>query len=268
MRHALLALGAFGVAAGPAGCDLLAACTMPSACPALAEHPPPAFDVRYHTSAGNFTVRTTTSWAPPYAARFWRLARVAYMDGGPFYRVDRRDATDAFVVQFGYRGDPLTDQCWDENQSSNDTWSVHAPGNVRGTVAFAMGSVPPNSNCTSAQYCAQGFSTSVFINYADNSKLDASGFSIFGRVLPPGMDVVDRLYAGYGECAELCPASGHASPFCIGRGAACAGVSMDRLLDEGADYWRREKPRLDFIRSVEIVSPTPAQPARVAEADA
>jgi cyclophilin family peptidyl-prolyl cis-trans isomerase len=43
-------------------------------------------------------------------------------------------------------------------------------------------------------------STQIYINLADNARLDAQGFAPIGRVVS-GMDVVDRLYAGYGEGA-------------------------------------------------------------------
>lgn len=42
--------------------------------------------------------------------------------------------------------------------TSNATWSVHAPGNVRGIVSFSMDAVDQthsNPNCTSPDYCAQ-----------------------------------------------------------------------------------------------------------------
>ena len=42
--------------------------------------------------------------------------------------------------------------------------------------------------------------TQLFVNLADNSRLDAEGFAPVGVVVE-GMDVVDRLYAGYGESA-------------------------------------------------------------------
>lgn len=242
--------------APPPSCDLLAACVAPSTCAALASRPPEIFDVRFETTAGDFTVRTTTAWAPPFAKRFWQLARVGYMRGAPFYRVDRRSARDAWVVQFGYRGEPAVDQCWDARQARNDTWRVHAPGNVRGTVAFSMGAVPANVNCSApaGSYCAQGFSTNLYINYANNTRLDAHGFAIFGTVLPPGMEVVDRLFAGYGEVADLCKvANGSHTRFCEGVGSACRGVSMARLIADGASYWRREKPKLDAIRSMRVL---------------
>jgi hypothetical protein len=95
-----------------------------------------------------------------------------------------------------------------------------------------------NPNCTSTEYCAIGFSANVYVNYANNSRLDAAGFSVFGTVAGSGMDVVDRLYNGYGECADLCPASSadHANrvdPYCKGYGTQCKGVNLERLVSEG-----------------------------------
>ncbi len=40
--------------------------------------------------------------------------------------------------------------------------------------------------------------TQLFINLGDNARLDAQGFLPIGRVVR-GMNVVDSLYAGYGE---------------------------------------------------------------------
>ena len=237
----------------PLPCDLLTACATPSTCPTMAAEPPPSFDVVFTTTAGAFTVRTITAWAPPFARRFWQLSQLRYMEGAPFYRVDRLNASTAWVVQFGYRGQPAVDACWDRRQTSNDTWRTHAPGNVRGTVAFSMDAVKANPNCTSPEYCAQGFSTNIFVNYANNSRLDANGFAIFGTVVPPGMEVVDRLFAGYGEVQELCTNASH-HPFCVGVGEACDGISMGRLLKEGDAYWRRQKPRLDSVWTVRLVT--------------
>ena len=216
--------------------------------------------MRFETTAGSFTVRAHTAWAPPFARRFHQLSTLRYMEGAPFYRVDRRNASAAWVVQFGYRGEPAVDQCWDARQTRNDTWTTHAPGNVRGTVAFSMDAVPPNKNCTSTAYCAQGFSTNIFINYADNRRLDASGFAVFGEVIGGGMDVVDRLYAGYGEVRELCGPNATHTTFCNGVGGACEGVSMARLLADGRAYTALEKPKLDAIVRVRVVSRAQSSP--------
>jgi peptidyl-prolyl cis-trans isomerase A (cyclophilin A) len=55
------------------------------------------------------------------------------------------------------------------------------------------------------------------------------------------MDVVDRLYAGYGEGAP--------------RGT---GPRQDRVHAEGNAYLEREFPKLDYIVSARISNPTEA----------
>jgi peptidyl-prolyl cis-trans isomerase A (cyclophilin A) len=70
----------------------------------------------------------------------------------------------------------------------------------------------------------------VFINYKDNSYLDADGFAPFGQVVV-GMDVVDKLYGGYGR----------------------ANVpDQRRIKSEGNAYLMAEYPKLDFIKSARI----------------
>jgi hypothetical protein len=89
----------------------------------------------------------------------------------------------------------------------------------------AVDNTNTNPNCsTSAAYCAQGFSTNIFVNLGNNSRLDAPGFSIVGFVDDPDMERVDKLYAGYGECTELCE-DGSTDPFCKGTGAACQVIA-------------------------------------------
>jgi len=44
--------------------------------------------------------------------------------------------------------------------------------------------------------------TQLFINLADNSRLDREGFAPIGRVIV-GMEIVDQLTAGYGEEAGV-----------------------------------------------------------------
>ena len=59
--------------------------------------------------------------------------------------------------------------------------------NKRGYITFAMAG--PNTR-----------TSQVFINFNDNTRLNASGFSPFGQVVS-GMDVVDKLNPEYGEGA-------------------------------------------------------------------
>jgi peptidyl-prolyl cis-trans isomerase A (cyclophilin A) len=70
----------------------------------------------------------------------------------------------------------------------------------------------------------------VFINYKDNSYLDADGFAPFGQVVT-GMDVVDRLYSGYGRTNV---------------------PDQRRIVREGNAYLQQEYPKLDFIRTATI----------------
>jgi len=93
---------------------------------------------------------------------------------------------------------------------------LHA--NTRGTVSFA--SAGPKSR-----------STQLFVNIADNSRLDNSGFSSpFGEIDEAGMKVVEKLYAGYGE-------------------AAPKGIGPDqlRIHKEGNDYLKRYFAWLSYI---------------------
>jgi peptidyl-prolyl cis-trans isomerase A (cyclophilin A) len=70
----------------------------------------------------------------------------------------------------------------------------------------------------------------VFINYKDNSYLDAEGFAPFGQVVE-GMDVVDRLYGGYGR--QNVP-------------------DQRRIVRDGNAYLAAEYPMLDFVKSATV----------------
>jgi peptidyl-prolyl cis-trans isomerase A (cyclophilin A) len=93
--------------------------------------------------------------------------------------------------------------------------------NQRGYVVFATAG--PNTR-----------TTQLFINFKDNSSLDKQGFAPFGQVIK-GMDVVDKIYDGYGEGAP--------------RGR---GPEQGRLQNEGNAYLAKEFPRLDYIKTATI----------------
>eukprot|EP00040_Diaphanoeca_grandis_P010276 m.52556 g.52556 ORF g.52556 m.52556 type:complete len:274 (+) comp21628_c0_seq1:114-935(+) len=249
---ALVAFAHAGSVVPPVKCEL----RFPKTCVAAVSpsQSPPHFSVTYITTAGNFTVDVNRDWAPMFADQFWLLSRVQYHIGAPFYRVDYLSKQQNFVVQFGYRADnTMVDQIWDQDMTDNSTWSVHPPGNVRGTVAYSMGAgTPGRENCTNPEYCAIGFSTNIYVNYGNNSRLDASGFSIFGTISNTGMEVVDRLYAGYGEVADLCssndPFTNDTDPYCKGHGKNCTGVEVDNVTTiSGGTYLKTHFPKLDKV---------------------
>jgi peptidyl-prolyl cis-trans isomerase A (cyclophilin A) len=76
--------------------------------------------------------------------------------------------------------------------------------------------------------------TQVFINLRNNSNLDAMGFAPFGQVTR-GMEVVDKIYTGYGEGAP--------------RGK---GPDQARIQAEGNAYLVKSFPRLDYVKSATI----------------
>ena len=145
-----------------------------------AERAPDTVRVRFETSKGPFVVEAYRAWAPNGVDRFYQLAKNGYFDGDRFFRV-----LSGFMAQFGVNGDPAVNDAWKERTIPDDPV---AHTNERGVVTFAAKGTP-NSR-----------STQLFINYRDNSNLDAIGFAPIGRVTE-GMAVVDSLYSGYGEGA-------------------------------------------------------------------
>lgn len=140
---------------------------------------PDVFRVRVTTSEGDFVMKVHRAWAPIGADRLFNLVRAGFFDDSRVYRVRAN-----FIAQFGIPGDPSIAGVWRERAMADDPVRET---NVRGTFAFAM--TGPDTR-----------TTQIYINLADNSRLDAEGFAPLGRVVE-GMDVVDRLYAGYDETA-------------------------------------------------------------------
>ena len=170
---------------------------------------PDAFRVRFETTRGDVAFEIRREWAPHGADRFYNLVRAGYYDGVRFFRV-----VEGFMAQFGINGDPRTAVTWAQQSIPDDPAGVLS--NVRGTLTFAMAGL--NSR-----------TTQLFINFVDNTALDEQGFTPVGRVME-GMEVVDAIYAGYGEMAP--------------RGG---GPAPQFILQRGNDWLRAEYPRLDYI---------------------
>src|SRR2546423_1532515 len=183
---------------------------------AMREQAPATFRARLETSKGDVVIEVHRDWAPHGADRFYNLVRSGYFDGVRFFRV-----IPGFMAQFGIHGDPPVAAAWRDATIPDDP--VRQP-NARGTVSFATAG--PGTR-----------TTQLFINYADNNRLDGMGFSPFGRVVE-GMDVVDRLYAGYGEGAP--------------RGR---GPDQSRFQAEGNAYLKQGFPELDYVTRATIVAP-------------
>ena len=175
---------------------------------------PDSFYVAFQTGKGRFVVQAVRAWAPRGVDRFYQLVNDHYFDRVKFFRV-----LPNFMAQFGIQGDPTTDKKWIDADIPDDPV---VQSNHRGFVTYATGG--PNTR-----------TTQLFVNTHDNQRLDAMGFAPIGKVVK-GMEVVDRLYTGYGEGAP-----GGRDPM------------QDRIHGEGNAYLNKSFPKLDSIVTARIV---------------
>src|SRR5262245_7957055 len=181
---------------------------------AMTQTAPATFKAKFQTSQGDFVVEAHRDWALLGVDRFYNLVKNGFYDGTCFFRV-----ISGFMAQLGIHGDPKVSAAWRQERIRDDPVKQT---NTRGYISYAMAG--PNTR-----------TTQLFINYTDNSRLDQMGFAPIGRVVE-GMDVVDRLYSGYGEGAP--------------RGK---GPDQGRLQAEGSAYLTKEFSQLDCIQKATII---------------
>ena len=180
----------------------------------LTDKAPEAFKAQFDTTKGKFTVEVTRSLSPNGADRFYNLVRSGYFKDIAFFRV-----IPGFMCQFGIPADPAESALWKEATIVDDPVTE---SNTRGTISYATSGLHTRT-------------TQLFINYANNRKLDRSGFAPFGKVTE-GMDVVDKFYSGYGE--------GEPNG---------SGPSQKRMERQGNPYLQADFPKLDYIKKAEIL---------------
>jgi peptidyl-prolyl cis-trans isomerase A (cyclophilin A) len=173
---------------------------------------PPVFLVKLNTTKGPIVIRVTTAWASNGATRFYNLVRAGFYNDAAFFRV-----LPGFMAQFGISARPEVSRVWAERTMLDDRV---VQSNKRGMVTYAQSSLP-NSR-----------STQLFINYGNNSRLDADRFAPFGEVIE-GMEVADQIYSGYGEQPD-----------------------QTAITNQGKAYLDRQFPRLDRIITA-VIEPLP-----------
>jgi len=179
----------------------------------LTEQAPATYKARFDTSKGPFVIEVHRAWAPRGADRFYNLVKNGFYDDVRFFRV-----LGGFMAQFGINGDPALMAKWRVARIADDPVKQ---SNQRGMVSFATAG--PGTR-----------TTQVFINFGNNGSLDGMGFAPFGKVVS-GMNVVDSLYADYGEGAPS------------GR-----GPDQGRLQTEGNAYLKKNFGRLDYVKKATI----------------
>jgi len=156
-----------------------------------------------------FTVEVYPEWAPLGAARFKEIIETETYSFARFFRV-----VSGFMVQWGIPAKPSVAAKWRENKIKDDEVKQ---SNKRGYITFATSGKDSRT-------------TQVFINFVDNANLDGMGFAPFGKVLGNGMDVVDKIYAKYGE-----------------------QPNQGQIQSEGNSYLKKAFPNLSYIKSAKIV---------------
>jgi cyclophilin family peptidyl-prolyl cis-trans isomerase len=137
--------------------------------------------VKFATTAGDFTVEVYPDKAPKTVENFLQYVQDKHYDGTQFHRV-----IDNFMVQGGGY-----DAKYAEKRTrtpvvheGREAIAKGGPRNVVGTLAMARTNDP---NSATAQF---------FINVRDNSFLDPSvqqpGYTVFGKVVG-GMDVIQKI---------------------------------------------------------------------------
>ncbi len=170
---------------------------------------PDLFRARFRTTKGDFVIEVHRDWAPIGADRFYNLVRLGFYDDTRVYRIRA-----GVFAQFGLSGDPAVNAVWYERTIPDDP-----PGqqHLRGRVFLAMRG--PDDRTTQA-----------VISLRDNPDYYEEGFVPFGEIVE-GMDVVDSLYADYGESA----------------GGGMRGGNQGRIVNEGNAHLDADFPLLDRI---------------------
>lgn len=166
------------------------------------------FNIKLQGKDGTTTeqvhVRLRPDWAPRGVKRFKQLVNIQDLEDSVVYHVDED------MARFGLPADPTLlrpDMIKDD---------LVRTSNSRGTLTFAQRG--PDTRISE-----------MFFNKDNNGHLDRRGFAPIGEVLGDGMEVIDRLYQGYGT-----------SP------------SITGILTEGNQYLDSEYPKLSRIESVEV----------------
>ncbi len=137
--------------------------------------------VRVNTSLGEYFVELSDDTTPITATNFLRYVNEGLYNGTFIHRLEQ-----GFVIQGGWLRFTESPPTATPITTFGNIQNEFKVSNLRGTIAMAK--VPGDPNSASSQW---------FINLGNNSGLDLveGGFTVFGRVMGNGMQVVDAIAA-------------------------------------------------------------------------
>ena len=168
---------------------------------------PEKFAVTLETTKGDVVIDLERSLAPHGVDHFYKLVKEGYYTDIAIFRV-----VPGFVIQFGMHGDPEVNAVKSKETIPDDPIKGT---NARGTVTFAKTNAPNSRN------------TQIFINLADNARLDGMGFATLGKVRD--MQAVDAINGEYRE-----------SP------------NQGMIASRGNAYLRENFPNLDYVKRAKL----------------
>lgn len=136
--------------------------------------------VNVETNVGNFSIELFDTQAPATVANFLSYVNSGRYNGTVFHRVVRN-----FIVQGGGFSFDSATQSFPGIDLDPAVVNEFGISNTRGTIAMAK--LSGDANSATSQW---------FVNLADNSgNLDNQngGFTVFGRIIEPGMTLVDSI---------------------------------------------------------------------------
>lgn len=137
--------------------------------------------VRVTTSVGEFQIELFDEVAPGTVTNFLNYVNSGAYNGTVVHRLE-----PGFVIQGGWLTFDEIAQTFYDLEPGPAIQNEFSVSNLRGTIAMAKRDGDPNS--ATSQW---------FINLGNNSFLNSSngGFTVFGRVMGSGMQVVDAIAA-------------------------------------------------------------------------
>jgi cyclophilin family peptidyl-prolyl cis-trans isomerase len=137
--------------------------------------------VRFSTTLGNYDVEMLNSDAPATVANF--LNYLGRYTDSIIHRSEKTANNQPFVIQGGgFVNPPDVSPVATDAPVANEFDADNS--NLRGTLALAL----PTGNIN-------GGTSQWFINTGNNASLNSGSYTVFGKVLGDGMNVVDAIHA-------------------------------------------------------------------------